>query len=273
MAYVFKCTMFFDGRTHGWSESWWLNQASLDYDGAMSNLMSLAKVRSKLLGKECSIKGLRVSMQDVRGDSYLEYVTYKGNYQEPAAEPDAAILFSVRDETRKRFKHTFLRGFWDSVETNNGEYLKNVPAWKALMDDYKAFFEGQFVQWGWWGVDVPLVAAVVGYTSDLNNRLTFNFGAPIFPAATFGTHQRVRLTGVNGRSNLNGVHVVVPLNAQTAITYLPISSVPYQFGGKATFSTYKFFDANHAGDQRITTRKVGAFFLESVGHASRRPRT
>jgi hypothetical protein len=268
---IFKSTMFFEGPAHGWTETYWQSQGTNDYDAAMASLQSLAQVRRTLLGEETRIKAVRVSLEAIKGDGWLVYKNFNGIKQEPAAEPDAAILFTLKDITLGRTKNVFLRGFWDSVESNAGDYKKNLAAWKTNMDIFKAFFAPGTV-WGWWGKAVTTKVVVTGYTVTATQQLLFTTAGDLFPAPTFGTRQQVRLAGINGRSNLNGLQVVDVIDATHFKTYLPISNVPYQFGGTAAYQTKEFIKATRADDKRITTRKVGSPLLESVGHVKVRPR-
>lgn len=270
---LFKATMFLEGKEHGWTESYWTLWPTNDYLDVMANLKTLAKARAALLGKECFIKALRVSQETVKGDSYLLYVNYNGDLQQPAAEPDAAVLFRIRNQDFSRAHNSFLRGFWDVVETNNGEYLSAMPAWAAVMKDFKAYFTGPKALWGWYGVDAPVKADLLNYAVDVEQRITFTFKANLFPAPLIGKRTVVRLAGINGKSNLNGQQVVDVLSQTSAITFAPIANVPYQFGGRGTWSGKVFIKSWSAVDERVTTRKVGAPLLESHGRAKARPRT
>lgn len=272
---VYKSTMFFTGRSHDWTESWWQNESETDYTRPMDNLQALAAKRAKLLGKQCSIKALRVSREDEIGESYLKYVTMKGNAQEDAAEQDVAVLLTARDGLNKKRKHAFLRGVWDNVESEHGVYKRNYAGWKDAMTEFinTLTADGKGGLWGWYGVNTKDTAKITGYVVGADNRLTFTIvGTGLFTDLPATKKFSVRVSGINGRSGMNGVYVVNPITAFTCVTTQPYRSVPYSFGGVMTMNFPTFIQIKGASDQKITERKVGAPLLESHGHRRKTPK-
>lgn len=270
---IFKSTMFFEGRAHGWSETWWQNETETDYNRPMDNLKALAKKRAKLMGDECIITGLRVSREDELGESFLEYVTYKGVLQQPTAAHDLAVLLSVRDGTNKRKKHTFLRGFWDAVEVKNGRYLKNFPDWKDAMADFRNELtgEGKGGIWGWWGVNVKHKRFLATFTVDADDRITFGYDANYFAPALIGKFLELSVKGINGKSSMNRKYIVQVLGETAAITKDAYATVSRRFGGESTYVTKDYVQIKGASDQKITRRAVGSPLLESRGRARAKP--
>lgn len=271
MPNVFKSTLFFEGPGHGWTETYWQQLTSNDYQTASDTLMGFAQVRRTLLGQDCKIKAYRVSLEDVKQDALLVYRNFNGIKQEPSAEQDLAILFTLKNATLAKSKNVFLRGFWDSVESDAGDYKRNLAGWKANMDAFKALFNPGGV-WGWWGITAKVQAPIQRYIQLIDQRLEFQWVNNFFPAPLIGKRVQVRFTGINGKSNLNGLQVLDVVSEKIATTYLPISSVPYTFGGVSTLYTKDFIQATRGDDKRITTRKVGAPLLESHGRVKARPR-
>lgn len=271
---IYKCTMVFLGRKHGWTESWWQSNSETDYQNPMDQLQSLADKRAKLLGQECKIEALRVSLEGTAGDGFLKYVNIPGVAQKSAAEHDVAVLVTVRNQLNTRRKHAFLRGIWDDAEAANGDYIKDLAGWKDNMSTFLKSLTATAQtaqQWGWYGVDVKTKKNVTGYTVDANNRVTFTVADPIFDPLDVNKMKSLRLTGLNGKSSMNGVYVCQVLSTTTCITRFPYKTVPYKFGGTMQDVTKTFIKIYGADDQRITSRKVGSPLLASRGHAKGMP--
>lgn len=271
---VFKCTMIMEGREHGWTESYWISSTELNYAAVMREFNKLADKRSKLLGNPCYIKGLRVSRQDETGEGLLTQDDLPAPDPEAksAAQDNVALLIRVGDIVNKKRKHIFLRGIWDDVEGGNGEYIRNFEGWQPKVKAFVAHLTDLKRKWGWWGVTDKTTVPLAGYTVGADQRLTFTAIAPVFPVPTFGKRSQIRLSGVNGRSKVNGLQVVDIIDATHAVTYLPVANVPYVFGGRVTFNFYGFIQAFGAQDMRITTRKSGAPLLESRGRLKAKSR-
>lgn len=268
----YKATLIFQSQGRGWTESYNTQSTDLRYEDVMEKATDLAKIRAKLLGSGAKIKAVRVSRQDEVGEALLKYVDISGNGQEPCAQPDVCVQLKLQEANVKKRKYTFLRGIWDSVENDAGVYINGKPDWDKAMKAFKAVLANGKVPWGWWGVTGKAEKNLTEYTVDANNRVTFTFAGPLFPGDRVGKRDRVRLSGVNGKSRLNGVQVVDVLAVNSCISYLPMAHVPYAFGGKGTYNTYGFIRCERAEDEKIATREAGAPLLESAGRARTKPR-
>jgi hypothetical protein len=271
---IFKSTMKFSGRKHGWTETWWQSVTDTDYQQAMDNLFNLAAKRAELLGEQCVIDGLVVSREDELGEGFLRYVNLPGVVQHPAAEQDVAVLFTARDQLNKKRKHTYLRGVWDEVETKNGLYLRDTAIWKDSMTAFKKTITGTNKGgiWGWWGITAKVKKNLTGYIVGADNRITFTAEAGAFQVGDVGTYRALRMAGINGKSGMNGVYVCKILTETTCVSKFPYRTVPYVLGGTVQDQTKGFIQCWGASDQRTTTRHVGAPLLESHGHRKAIPR-
>lgn len=272
--------MFFDGRACGWTESHWYNSSTGSHNLTMDKAKILAGKRARLLGTDCRIKAIRVSTEGSGPDACLEYIDYKPNYAKDssgkligptAAQKDVAVQLRMQDQDCKKWKLTFLRGCWDIIESENGDY-QPTDAWKELMEDYTKYL--RLGEWGWYGsvskVKKNLSNVQRGITTD---SAVFTFQAAIFPDALVGKRTKVRIAGVNGgRSNLNAVHVVSVVDTSTASTEFPLAVANLVTGGWGTYNAYDFIGYSHVDDQKVVTRETGAPLLESPGRRKRKAR-
>jgi hypothetical protein len=272
---VFKSTIFFDIRAHGWTETYWQSLADNNFGQAMSNLTDLARARALVLGQEASIKAIRISLEGTNNDGWLQYLPLKGVLQQTCADQDLGVLCTMKDITLQRTKNVWIKGFWDAVEDNAGTYIRNLAGWQKAFAPFLAFFGApKNITWGWWGTDYTTKASanLVGYVASASSIVTFTFAADIFPLGLVGTTQQIRLSGVNGKSKLNGTQTVVIDSTRTCHTYQPLAVVPYSFGGKGSWASKTFVLSSFIFDQKISERKTGAPLLEEHGRAKRKPR-
>ncbi|OWY59460.1 hypothetical protein B7486_74450, partial [cyanobacterium TDX16] len=123
-----KVTWFFEGPEHGWTESLWL-VTGLAHADTLKAARNLALRRVMLLGMECKIKATRISTEGAGPDALLDYEEHKPDNQEPAAHPDVGVLIRCNNVGDTRWKHIFLRGIWDRVEDNYGNYKRDFKPW------------------------------------------------------------------------------------------------------------------------------------------------
>ena len=83
----------------------------------------------------------------VLGDSKLRELIYSGNTQEPAAEADLGLLLRFQGPQGLSHRNVFMRGIWDSVESNGGGYLPNTQGWSSAMNQYCAALVAHPVGW------------------------------------------------------------------------------------------------------------------------------
>jgi hypothetical protein len=276
---IHKCTLFFEATTWGWSESYWYNSGTGTHVSTMGELKKLATARAQLLGNGAFVKARRVSTEGVGPDAYLVYdnitPTFKTDADgkgvvEELDHEDAAVLVRCNNADFRVHKHIFLRGIWDSIDINHGKYAPNA-SWNARMLRFlNALSAGQ---WGWWGVTnrLPKVPMTT-YAPIASGQVRITFQEAVFPANTIDKKVKVRISGVNGKSVLNGEQLVVPESMTSCVTLKPLGVTPYRFGGYGSYAEYGFIGISSAEDQKIVERKAGAPLLQSRGRQRARAR-
>lgn len=264
--------MGFQGSGRGWTESYVYDSQSETHGDAMFALRRLASRRCLLLGQECVLNRLRVSEQSDGPDAHIAEVNYRTDREETAAEPDVTLVLRLASGNLRRWKHTFLRGIWDRVEDSHGTYIgRAIPAWRDRIDPY---MQELFVEaWHWWGVTGKSRARITNYTTDANERVSFALDRDLFAADDVGKNKVVRVSRVNNsKSRVNRQHVIEVLTRSTCRTFDPFAAGLFRTGGFMTLNTMGPIKIVNVFDRYIGTRKVGAPFLHSPGHAPRAPR-
>lgn len=276
MPTVFKSTMIFEGRAHGWSETWWQERTSNSYFAAMVQLESLAIARAALLADPCRIIGLRVSIEGIAYDAYSVGANLTGPTQSSADEPDAAILLRGRDLAAKRFKNCYLRGHPDVVDERFGVYVPAAaPGFPAAMAAYRDTLAGVASVWGWWGtVNTGRAWRLITGIAQVPNTdlITITTFGNLVPPELVGRTTVVRGSGINkpGKSILNSQMVVTVVGVNQFTTTTPYGILPWLGNGRLNWNDHEFIKLGSVSDLRIVTRRVGAPLLSSRGHARRR---
>jgi hypothetical protein len=269
---VYKTTLVFELGSRGWTESYHYTTAALDYRSASKEIEGLAEARAAMLGRQAFIKGYRVSRQDEKNEGFITYKRYEGDKDKDCAQPDVALLVTAYDILKAKKKNIYLRGIWDDWEVEGGKFVFEDKAWKKLFAAWSVSLVSPLTGFGWWGIVGRSRANVTDMIADEEDRLTFSFASDVFPPGTFGTKQKIRLTGINGRSGLNGEHIVEVIGARSCITAVPTRSVTYRFGGRVQFANYGFIKMNALSAQKVTSRDSGSPLLESRGRQRAQPR-
>lgn len=280
---IFKVTFIFQGGARGWSESYWLNGIGTDHTKQVPAVVTLAKLRAKCLGSPCFIKGYRISLESEGPDALLSYDRFEpakvvlgsgaAPLIAPAAQGDVALLIRCSNATQSKHKFVFMRGIWDSVEGDHGEYEKN-DTWNRVINPFlNKLTSGP---WGWMGVDPTQKVAkvpVLNVEEGLTGLTTFSFQANLFPALLpVKSRVKIRVAGVNGKGPANGVHIVYNFDRQSCVTAKPLAPGKYRFGGIASYTPLTFIPIENAEDQKIVERHAGAPLLPSRGRQPAKPR-
>lgn len=275
---IVKATLFFQTNSFGWTESFlWdgVNEQNLNVH--MASLQIIAQKRAALLGKSSFIKAERVSLetgdtgQPRLGDSILQYVRYNGASVPDSDEPDAAVLVTMRNLVAQHRRNMFLRGIWDDVDGQGGFYLPSVSGWQSAFNSWAAAMLAK--QAGWWhyeksagfDVDTYTVAPATGYVTITVLGDAFGDG----PYSKI----RVRLSGVNVKSAINGQWVGTPVSNSQIILEKPMALLPYTGGGVLYTYTRSLDVAASLDAQKIVTRRAGSPLLQSRGRRRASVRT
>lgn len=268
---IIKATLFFENRTHGWTESFLWQAADDNLQAANNSLQVISQKRAALLGEGAKIKAQRVSVEtDNAGqprlnDSYLTYINYLGSPGHPAGDDDLAVLVTMRNANAQRRRNMFLRGIWDELEVAGGQLDLGTPGWLALYNSWQAAMLARGV--GWFAGDRQTPLALSTYDFDSVTGYTKVTLADPIPVVVPNQLRQARFQGVNGKSALNGLHLIRVIDATHVWIERPLALADYTFGGKMTLYGRHFEVAATIDPQKIVTRRVGAPLLQSRGRA------
>lgn len=284
MPTIIKCTAFFGSDAgHGWSESHFVPGGNppvvlLDYIQSFKTLMD--NFRRPLLGKDCYIKGLRVSYKTDTGaiaSSAYRYTpySYPGNQREGSA-PSVSAKVRMGDSTNTQFSDIHLRGFWDAVEKDEALDFTTAAgtAWKQLLDQFTDNLVGQ--NYGFMGQEEAntIRGKITGYTTDANGFVQFSIektSGPALPAA--GTLRQFRAAKLNGsKSILNRTMIVEVDSPITCKTVVPTAAGEFVSDG-----TFVMRETNYVGYTGVQytilgKRSMGRPTLQSLTRARAMPR-
>ncbi len=269
---IAKCTFMFEGPQYGWTESIWQTNGYSDLGQVYPLAQQYALLRAPMLGTQCKIIGIRVSDEAEAGDALLNYVNIPGDSTHGADDPSSSLNVVMRDTNNKQFKHIFFRGIWDDVAINFGTFDQAVVAFQNAFNSWRAYMLSN--SFGWMGVDKTArkTTSITGYTPTNDGLITFQLAEPLFVGLPAYRRVNVRISRLNGRSNLNGQIVLNVLTATTAQTLTPTAALPFRTPGFMLLNTKQFIDAVTCNTQRIGRRAPGAPLLASRGRSRVRPR-
>lgn len=268
-----KVTWFFEANVRGWTESLYLLTENNDLAFAVGLGERLAEDRVSLLGAQGRIKAIRASNDDVLNDSFLKYVDLVSDANQDCADLDIALLARCTNFGNTAFKNTFLRGFWDSIEVEGGLFRgPQKAAFQKLFNVWARRLKTGNWQWKRQSVSNAVKHQITGYVVDVNKQVRITVREPFAPPDVIGSTRMARISGVNGHSVLNGSHLVELVDANTALTKLPIAVFPYVYGGVLKLTGKTFVPIEDAAAQKIVPRKSGAPLLATVGRRPARGR-
>ena len=234
-----KATLFFECRSHGWTESFHWQVMSNDLSPQAASLQIIAQKRAALLGKEGMIKAERVSFETdmdgkpVVGDSFLQYALYAGAQVPTSDDTDTAVLLTWRNLVGARKRNQFLRGIWDDVNSQGGFYLPSVEGWTSALNSYVAAMLGRAA--GWMSSTRAFEYPVTGYTCDQDTgyvKVTLAAGSQSIAKDTLAT---VRIRGVNGTSPINGQQLIRGISPTEFWLEKPLALIAWDYGGTVIF--------------------------------------
>lgn len=281
MPFVIRNSFVFEGRGHGWKETWFSQQATNSLDDAETYMRDvMAAKRAKLLGAEYTLKAVETSIElddstpakPVIGDSAISYVDRDGFVNEGGADPALALLMKCQSATRVKRRNTYMRGFWDSVEIDGGKYVPTNPVnpWQTFLNDFVAGLAGMGSSGlrgaGWLtnnrNAGVPITSAV----QTIDNNIVITFASAVTWPQGIGFANRLTINTARQTSKLTGTWTVVPTDATHCTTVdkiaiFPTTTVGWKgFTASKTFQVITFYD-----DQKITKRAPGRPLLEFRG--------
>lgn len=205
----FRVQFFFNLSAYGWSETMFTEGAT--HSGAFLRAQEYAEHRRKFMASNVVLKGIRISDEDVRGDSYVEQLNYTSTMTEPAPASDEAwtcLLIRLEATTLHR-RNLFASGIpdiWAGYTTAAISPATAVGTINLAIQDWL-----NHVASGVWRIknivpegQVPfrLIVRITG--GPTRTRITF---APT--PTPIQDRQEVRIEGIDDPryEHLNGAHV------------------------------------------------------------------
>lgn len=275
-----KTTLIFSGPQKGWSESYYSEPNTDSIAVNTARAVQMATARSGLLGVECAVKGLRVSVIEnaagekiTRVGDLTQNLNITGNATQNAAAPDLSLLVDCGSGDNRYHKLLYLGGIWDLVSGEFGRFLPQ-GAWMSVFNSFLAKI--QEYGYGWLRRIPSLTYSVTAFEQTADGYVLFTMSAD--PFAGLPTNQAVKvrfsnLDSIGGTSLLNGDMMVKPLSNNTAMSATRIATLPQQNVGSMVKFTYAFEQIIFMSGEKIVSRERGSPLLESRGRRRARSRT
>lgn len=259
-----KCTFFFQGEGgFGWTETWYLvgNDLTAVFDrSTATNAASYFNRRRQILNQDSWISAIRVSDEAVLRDSRVMIVSKtngKGLADKTFGNEQAYDALQIRLEAGDRRRRSLLmRGLPRNVVSGDGTYAPDAdwtaafPRWvTALKDVLQANVRTTTP-------GAALFPTAITAGAGLQN-LILTFAAP-FPVSIV-PNSIIKVTGMGGASNLNGLWKVATVSGLVATTFpkkRPIFGTPSP-DGNVKVITINYEPISNAQGQRGSKRSTG----------------
>lgn len=278
-----KYTLIFEGRGHGWSESYYLETATDSFPTTLQFLSTTPGKRAALLGKEVTLKAFRLGLVIDQAGNKLRRVSQPfrinldGDQSKSADQTNTSLeaLWITGDGKNK--KVAMMGGIWDAVLPAPDRVDPTVPGFITAWNGWVT--ECQLKGLGWLTSGPSDPVAITNTVFDpTTGHTTYTLKAPGFANWPNGIDNpnKVRVEFPLSKSPLDGVQLVIPSSATEAMTAKPRPSALFTVVGKMqTFAPQLVTLASVAGGPLGTilwqvgmSRKRGRPLLESRG---RRP--
>lgn len=280
---LFKLTWAFSGPDHGASESWYFERPTQSVQDAFSFIDDLKDKRKKLLGNAWSMKAQRVAYlrsnvgAKITNATKLSKFSLTSGLDRPAASTNLSlqILSASADQTQKKI--SYLVGPWESTNPFADSLDLNTGGFSSYFNAYAASLIAHGC--GWLANATTQSAVISGYTFDAaSGHTTYTLTAPGM-TWTIGEPIRVSVEFPLSKSPLDGVQLVIPLTATTAVTAKPRPAGPFTVAGQMRIKDGTFVNLatlntqGNTGTVEVTnpvSRKRGAPLYVSRGRQSPR---
>lgn len=235
--FLFKHTIIFSGADKGWTESLYFEQQTNDLQAAMNFVSDVKNKRRLLLGKQFSMKGERVAL--VRTDTGAKVTRQAlpnrfflaGNQQQDGEDTSTSLLVKWVNSVGSRNKVMFMGGpfaaifpFPDALDRNAGNFTTHFNAWAGLM---------RALGMGWMHRVRTQTGIILNHVSDpLTGITTYTLEAPGIVWGAGAPPTPVSVEFPSGRSALDGMQIVVPVDATHATTAKPRPSSAFKVRGQ-----------------------------------------
>lgn len=280
-----KYTMIFEGRGHGWSETYYFENGSDDINAAYQNVAIIPGKRAPLLGAECRIKGDRIAEvitvagERIKRKTQVRRLNFNGTLAHSADQTNTSLLaqWVTGDGAFKRL--AFMGGPWDDIFPAPDVFMPNGN-WTTFWNSWVAACQAANLGWLTSGRTVP--ATIDDYNFDpVTGHTTYVLLAPglVWPNGV-GKPNKVAVEFPLSKSPLDGTQIVVPLTATTAVTAKPRPAQPFTIQGLMVLFQPQFKTIGAGGvaqalgtikEQVGVSRKRGRPLLVSRGRQPVRP--
>lgn len=281
---LYRGTFIMTGRGQGWSESYIFPRDQVTVAQVNQTILQpCALARARLLATEYTLQAFRATKirldngTPVKRNSDLVIVNYeinKGVTGWEGCQPNECVIANGVTNDGSREKKVFMRGIPDVVITNGGTLNRNENlGWFSRLDSFFALL--LLNQAGWIGdVADGGQTNVTGYTIEDSFQILITVQDNFFAAIPVGTRVRVRLNGINTKSELNGIRWVSVVSANSVRTVEAFSLWPYSHGGQlqALLTPKPFFSAGGWGAELARTHQTGKVSVGTRGRQSARPK-
>lgn len=269
---VAKCTIPFEQGAYGWTETYFLANPSTTLAAEMTQLQALAVKRIALSGKDTYIRYLKVSNENTLRDVIAFQYGYpgggalQGNTSTDSEPPDTALLCDRKSSTNVQTAPLYLRGVWDRLCINGGQFIFGDPAWVAAFNSFK--FQLTTNAWGMVCKDptAPARVQVASVTQTLTGTIAYTLKANLFTDPA-GTKIRIFASGIQGAVSANGAQIVTVTSPTACETVKRIPTFLYTTGGYVTWSPQAFTLIANLYQLRLVERKAGRPLYLSRGRA------
>jgi hypothetical protein len=280
---LYRATFSFAGEKQGWSESYVYpldNSTPKAIGDAVITPIALA--RANLLAKNYVLDAFRVAKirlsagTPVKRNVKLFAVDLAPALQTLANQGDQprdCVMIQAGGTDGQGTKFVFMRGIPDAITGDGGAFVPaGAGGWGARFSTWAALQAQAHA--GWLedaAIGDPFV--VTGYVQNPGFTVTLTFAGTPFLALPAGTIISVRLSGINGRSKINGLRKLQVLTNSTATTVKAIAVGDYAFGGVAQRYnlTKPFQEAQDWAASQIRTHDTGRPSYATRGRRAAQP--
>jgi len=271
MPFRCKITWEFAGIQTGWTETLYMEPLTATFAEAASAAQAMVPYRAKLLGIQTEIKAVRVQVvQDAagtkvvrRGDNFQGI--NKAGSEKPTNDPDVALECDFIDTTLTRHKTMFMRGIWNIITTDYGEY-KPTAEWNSAFDAWRIALIG--FGFGWLGRTPSAKVNITDVNQTADGFVEITTAGTPFAALPLGVPIQVNVNGVIGQgglSSINGTPLVKPTANNTCVTVKQQAILPYVSNGQLNTFSQVFIKTGQVSPEKIGDHKTGAPLLQPRG--------
>lgn len=264
-----KVTWYFHQGGLGWTVSLWRTIGGGGLGPVLNTGLFTADIMLQMCGAQTQMNGIRVSDESVKGDSLVQIIAKAGNGLRGSDVAKVALGMKMINVGQQRKKHIFFRGVWDDAIVG-GIFDPDNAAWVQRFNTFKNHVVNS--GYGWMGVFNNRVANVINYAvQPAGNTILLTFDGNVFDVPDLNKRFSVRLSGINGKSILNGQQVVICKGQNSAETVKAFGAGPFRTPGKVNRPIKDFIPCADLVVTKAGERKTGTPFLVTPGRAKNRP--